>query len=567
MSNLLTIELLAAQNQWAQAMEAIQQLPAGERESAEILRIMAYIAHKQEDNVQADEYYYRAHSLNPNIHIINFEWGMIKMILNQPHQALKLFYQAYQTLPQDEQTLFNLMRCCSVIGGADMQSNFKKLLPIYKKYLGAEMEKAILISVYAERLELFALAESMIQQILKKFGPTTKILSRLARYYFDRGQHEQACAVYGQFIDRPDCPASAMHEFAFAEELLSRVKPAGEHYQRALVMDAQDDILRYNYAQFAINQKQYHRGFSFYEARWNTPLFTHRIRHLPAPNWQGEDLSGKTLFIYGEQAVGDHIMFGGLFDLLPKNCRIKISVDRRLEQLFIRNQYENIEVIIGALNDEANHWHNIQADYVCAIATLPLILGFPEKYPDYKIRQMSAEPTRIAQMGQFLANRDPQRFLVGFSFACRSVQSDSKGRSTELSDWLPFFNNKKLQFVNVQYNSNIDEIDQFNQKHGTDILCHPTLDCYEDIEGVLAILHHCHLVVSVANTTVHLAAALHLPTLVAVMTPNSWRWGHSGATMPWYHSVYISRQIIPGIWHHPIAKMHDMVNDKIDVTR
>ncbi len=555
-------ELIAhcANGEFAQAFAKAQLNLNSEPQHAEYNRIAGFCLFNLGKYAESLKFYEIAiYFLGENFHC-NHEIGAVNMMLGKPDKALDYFYKAYLLDKNHETNMYYLIRALHLIGGAIAKKNIMKFIPVYRKIMAQLPERYIQLSVYCDAIGESALALELINQAMEIFKDDINIIARKARIFFDRGDFLEALIYYDEITQKPNCTAAMFHESAFAAEHIGRLSKAGEDFQHALNLTPKDDILRYNYAQYCINQRNYKLGFELYESRWQTPYFSHRIRNLPAPNWQGEDLTNKTLFIYGEQALGDHIMFGGLLDYLPQNCQIKISVDRRLEALFTRNRYPNIEIISGALNDEANHWHKIQADFVCAIGSLPLRLGFMDKIPHYQNRKMFADSLKIKEFYQFLKPVSHHKIKVGFSFACRSVQYDSHHRSTQLSDWLPMLKDEKFQFINLQYNSSFQEISDFNTQHGTNIICHPTLDCYEDIEGLLGLIANCDIVVSVANTTIHLAGCLHKPTFSLVMLPNSWRWGHSGNTMPWYNSVQILRQIFMGDWSHPMTILHSKIS-------
>jgi ADP-heptose:LPS heptosyltransferase len=63
-----------------------------------------------------------------------------------------------------------------------------------------------------------------------------------------------------------------------------------------------------------------------------------------------------------------------------------------------------------------------------------------------------------------------------------------------------------------------------------------------------ALLDCCDLVVSVANTTVHLAGALGRPTIGLLPYFPGWRWLSKGRHCLWYDSVNLLRQDALGDW-------------------
>ena len=58
-----------------------------------------------------------------------------------------------------------------------------------------------------------------------------------------------------------------------------------------------------------------------------------------------------------------------------------------------------------------------------------------------------------------------------------------------------------------------------------------------DLEGLAAMITALDLVISVGNTTVHLAGSLGQEAWSLVAANPSWRWMESGDRVPWYESV------------------------------
>ena len=62
--------------------------------------------------------------------------------------------------------------------------------------------------------------------------------------------------------------------------------------------------------------------------------------------------------------------------------------------------------------------------------------------------------------------------------------------------------------VNLQYGDVEDEIREFKEATGIDVVQCASVDNREDLDGLAALIEVCDLVVSITNVTVHLAGAL-----------------------------------------------------------
>ena len=96
---------------------------------------------------------------------------------------------------------------------------------------------------------------------------------------------------------------------------------------------------------------------------------------------------------------------------------------------------------------------------------------------------------------------------------------------------------------NLQYGDVDDEIREFKEVTGIDIVQCASVDNREDLDGLAALIEVCDLVVSTSNVTVHLAGALAKETWVMLprVLVNFW-WLIERTDSIWYPSLKLYRQ-------------------------
>jgi ADP-heptose:LPS heptosyltransferase len=89
------------------------------------------------------------------------------------------------------------------------------------------------------------------------------------------------------------------------------------------------------------------------------------------------------------------------------------------------------------------------------------------------------------------------------------------------------------------------------------------IDNTHDIDGLAALIAACDLVVTVSNTTAHLAGALGKPAWVLVPfgVARIWYWFKNRDDSPWYPRVRIRRQTIGQSWAQLIAAVAPEIAD------
>ena len=82
-----------------------------------------------------------------------------------------------------------------------------------------------------------------------------------------------------------------------------------------------------------------------------------------------------------------------------------------------------------------------------------------------------------------------------------------------------------------------------------------------DLVDLANLVAGCDLVVSIDNTTAHLAGALGRPTWVLLHQAPSWRWHLERGDSPWYPTVRLFRQPAAGDWQEPLVNLRSALLD------
>jgi ADP-heptose:LPS heptosyltransferase len=90
-----------------------------------------------------------------------------------------------------------------------------------------------------------------------------------------------------------------------------------------------------------------------------------------------------------------------------------------------------------------------------------------------------------------------------------------------------------------------------------------TLASYSDLNELANIISNLDLVITVDHLVAHMAGALNKRTILMLPCVPNWRWELTHRnTSPWYKSVIIFRQEIPGDWDSVIIKLKEQLQEK-----
>jgi ADP-heptose:LPS heptosyltransferase len=123
--------------------------------------------------------------------------------------------------------------------------------------------------------------------------------------------------------------------------------------------------------------------------------------------------------------------------------------------------------------------------------------------------------------------------------------------------------------VDLQYGDTAAEIEAVRGEFGVAVKHLDEIDNTNDIDGLAALIGACDVVLTVSNTTAHIAGALGKP--VWVMVPHGqgrlWYWFHERADSPWYPEMRICRQQKGQSWADLIASAVSQIADFVQASK
>jgi hypothetical protein len=272
------------------------------------------------------------------------------------------------------------------------------------------------------------------------------------------------------------------------------------------------------------------------------------------PEWQGEDLGAKSIYVYAEQGIGDEILFASCIpDLVRCSARVMLECDPRLMSIFARSfpgiaVYSRVQRLSGVQSPR-----RMGADFMVPMGSMPRY--FRPHAQSFSTREgyLHADEGRTAAIRTRLASLSSGRLRVGISWRGGTRQTGAAVRSISLEDLLPMLQIPEVSWVSVQYGDVTAEIAALHEHHG--ICVHEFPEALRDYEQTAALACALDLVISVQTAIVNLCGALGRPVWVGVPLNPHWRYGPTAETIPWYASVREIRQTARGNWSDVIAEM------------
>ncbi|KAA0686776.1 tetratricopeptide repeat protein [Azospirillum brasilense] len=360
---------------------------------------------------------------------------------------------------------------------------------------------------------------------------------------------------------RPDA-AAIRNNLADAHTLCGDPQAALAEAEAALARDPALADARVARAAALLALGRFAEGWDAWEDRWSAEPWCRTAGRFPQPLWTGQPLGGGRLLVWGEQGVGDELMFATLLPLLTQSSTNKtqsstatlasclLECDARLVPLFAR-ALPGVEVVPrGPLPDPRLSAPDIAAQIPSG--SLPRLLLRAEK--DFRRLRpiLAADPARVPAV-----RRRCGRPLVGIAWHTTNPKW-GRLRNVPLADLARRLDAAGADMVVLQYGDCAGEVAALAAE-GIAIALPPGLDRKDDLDGLAAQIAATDLVVTIDNATAHLAGALGHPVWLLLSHAPDWRWLVGRDDSPWYPSARLFRQAAAGDWRTPL----DAVTDRL----
>ena len=301
-------------------------------------------------------------------------------------------------------------------------------------------------------------------------------------------------------------------------------------------------------------QGDFKQGLAHYESRWRIPRFEPFQRPFQQPLWQGEPLGRQTLLITPEQALGEAVLFGRFAPLLlhlHSGAHIVLEAHQQAAQL-LAYSFQNARRLRVVPTRDREGSNLPPFDVHVPLCSLPHRLGIePDSIPAAESYLYAPAPRRLA----------PENSLaIGISWRSINPQN-GKPRSLPLIELARMLQQPGTRLVNLQYGDSQREQEDLLRREGITLANPEGVKLGGDLIDLANLAAGCALVVSIDNTTAHLAAALGCPTWVLLRHAPSWRWHLERSDSPWYPTARLFRQPAAGDWQEPLVALRSALLD------
>ncbi len=471
--------------------------------------------HAMGRSAEAAESFRRATRIRPDFAQAHFNLGNALLALREGPAAAAAYRDALRTAPDLAEAHLNLGALLADCGDLPAAGgHLRRAVELLPDCAQAHLHLGFVL----RGLDDWRSAETHLRAALELDPNLADGHLLLGDVLVDLERYPDAEASYRAAIVLLPNSAEAHSNLGRLLEFTGRLDESETEHRRALAIQPEHAGAHWSYAPALLKQGRLPEGWAEFAWRWRAAEF-HAARYLfSQPEWRGEPPAGRHMLVWGEQGVGDEIMFAScLPELIATGARVTLACAGRLGSLFARSFPEAAIVDAGVLEGPAMP----RADYHIAIGDLPrhfrsTVASFPDR-PGYLV----PDPARAAFWRDRLATLGPG-LRVGLSWRSQLVTAEREKSYTTLPQWAPILRTPGVQLINLQYDDCALALADARDRLGISIRSWPDLDLKNDFEGTAALMAGLDLVVSIPNSVGELAGALGRPTWRLHRGPGSW---------------------------------------------
>lgn len=463
--------------------------------------------------------------------------GMRAYDAGEAAEAESWLLQALQVLPDDPRTVRYLAALLHEHGRFDesialLEARQRSAIPAsgIHRLLGEAYQQGGRLGEARQQFEHALVEEPENPDLLINQGTVNAAL--------DRWEEALRCLADAAVL-APESSAAWMN-LGCVLQACHRMAEATAAFRRAVQLNPRHGTAAWNLAQNLLLRGEFSEGFALLEARFGKrePVPSPDI---DAPRWRGEQLAGKTILVWTEQAFGDAIQFVRYLPLLAEQgARVVVHNHLRPLQRLLRSA-PGVALLIGDQDAVP------VADYQVPLLSLPGLFHTTAATIPAAVPYLAPAAATVDRWCRLLSPTSGIR--IGLCWAGRPVPDPR--RSACLDDLAPLARVGGALFYSLQMGDGAEQA----AKPPCGMRLTDLTGDIRDFEDTAALLQQLDLVISVDTSVAHLAGALGKPVCVLLPFMPDWRWMLTRRDCPWYPTMRLFRQKRPGDWAEPVHEL------------
>jgi tetratricopeptide (TPR) repeat protein len=308
-------------------------------------------------------------------------------------------------------------------------------------------------------------------------------------------------------------------------------------YRQAIRLAPDDPDYHWNLSINLLSRGDFREGWDEFEWRLRSPA-RDLNRGFPQPQWNGSDLTGKTILLHTEGGFGDAIQF----------IRYAPHVAQRGGQIILDCQGELVRLFahlsgisrIFRRSDVLPHF-----DFHIPLQSLPRVFQTTERTIPATTPYLAAPQQIAGYWKERLASEPGPK--VGLAWAGSHAYSGRRSNSLEI--FAPLAEIPGIRFYSLQKGP------ESRQPIPRGLSIVDYTDQMSDFADLAGFIDNLDLVISVDTSVAHLAGAMAKPVWTLVGFALDFRWLQNRLDSPWYPTMRLFRQEKGEKWTAVVARI------------
>ncbi len=479
-----------------------------------------------------------------------FNKGLTFQINKQYEQAIEFYEKALSV--QD-----NHLPTHQVLGYLYQDdSRFKEALYHYKKAINLHEHSATLqnsAGLCEERCKNLPAARQHYLTASTLKVDNAEALNNLGNVCRKMGDYENA-EMYLLRALRVNISVATLANLGVMMGELGKHPLALSFYEHALRLQPDNPQLRWNKSIVLLSMGRFDEGWFLYDqgkiAKTRPKQQSPHIKDKA--NYNIEYFRNKTIYIKGEQGIGDEVMFASCIpELIAISKRCIIECDDRLVPLFQRSFPDALVMPEYDSKPGLSNKNMENADIAISMGSIPRFTR--RKFTDFPRNKayLFAYPKAVTHWRKRYEEKG-KTLNVGITWK-GGINDEARRRSTSLAAWKNILTLDDVNFINLQY-GDVSQDAEMVERYLNDW---PDTDHFHNIEQLAAQISALDLLITVSNVTAHLAGALGVPVYILLPKSPNWRWFKGKNPSPWYNSATLFAQTSPDEWNSLFQRIEE----------
>jgi tetratricopeptide (TPR) repeat protein len=513
----------------------------------------------------------RALALQPNMAEAQLNRATALLSLAQPAAAESACRAALMSMPNWPDAWF-------VLAGSRLaQGQVEDAVAAYRKVLAFradDVDALINLGSALGRGGHYDEAELVLRRAMSLAPARPEAALNLGGILRTNGRLGEARELQEAILRRDDRYWAAWSNLAAILHDLAQPDAAEAAWQRSLALNPNQPDASYGRALSLLLAGNFVEGWDQLEHRWQATQHRGRARHMHLPLWGGEDLTGRTILLHAEEGLGDTIQFVRYAPLVARRgAQVVLETYAPLAALFSGIEGVAHCVVRGEPTqacdaftrthaahsdssidpgDTAFGHHALRADMQCPLQSLPRAFRTRLETIPAEIPYLRPTSESLTQWTSRLSQTTARR--VGLVWAGNPNHGKDRQRSIALDQLAALWRVPGIAWFSLQAGPRAADLSTMPPGVVTDL----SQDLV-DFNETAAALCNLDLLITVDTSVAHLAGALGRPVWLLLPFAPDWRWLLGRSDSPWYPTMRLFRQHVPGDWATPVSELLRML--------